>query len=63
MVKIGFSMRFAAAQYSLSPVIARHGNAADIVDEREHACTVLVFATRSTGGLVDLDQVLEIQRT
>ncbi|MDA0182374.1 ABC transporter ATP-binding protein [Solirubrobacter phytolaccae] len=62
VVKIGFSFRFSAGQYSLSPVVARAGNAADIVDEREHAATLLVFATRSTGGLVDLDQVLEIKR-
>jgi ABC-type polysaccharide/polyol phosphate transport system ATPase subunit len=63
VVKIGFSMRFAAGQYSLSPMIAREGNAVDVVDEREHATTLLVFATRNTGGLVDLDQVLEIQRS
>ncbi|MDA0171530.1 ABC transporter ATP-binding protein [Solirubrobacter taibaiensis] len=62
VVKIGFSFRFTAGQYSLSPVIARNGNAADVVDEREHAATLLVSATRSTGGLVDLDQVMEIKR-
>jgi ABC-type multidrug transport system ATPase subunit len=62
VVKIGFSFRFSAGQYSLSPVIARAGNAADVVDEREHAATLLVTATRSTGGLVDLDQVIEVRR-
>jgi hypothetical protein len=62
VVKIGFSFRFTAGQYSLTPVVARARNAADVVDEREHATTLLVTATRSTGGLVDLDQVMEIRR-
>jgi ABC-type polysaccharide/polyol phosphate transport system ATPase subunit len=62
IVRIGFSMRFAAGQYSLSPVIARAGNMADIVDERLHLSTLLVHATRGTGGMVDLDQVLTLHR-
>jgi ABC-type polysaccharide/polyol phosphate transport system ATPase subunit len=62
-VRFGFSFRFAPGQYSLSPVIAREGNGADVIDEREHAATLLVSSTRHTGGLVDLEQVMEIERT
>lgn len=61
-VRIGFPMRFRAGQYTLSPVIARQGSGADIVDERENLASVLVHSTRSTGGIVDLEQVLEIRR-
>jgi ABC-type proline/glycine betaine transport system ATPase subunit len=63
VVRITFQMRFAAGQYSLSPFITQAANMADVVDEREHAATVLVHSTRSTGGMVDLDQLLEIRRT
>jgi ABC-type polysaccharide/polyol phosphate transport system ATPase subunit len=62
IVRIGFVMRFAAGQYSVSPVIARSGSGADVVDERDNLATLLVHATRSTGGLVDLEQVMEITR-
>lgn len=61
-VRIGFPMRFRAGQYTLSPVMARQGSGADIVDERENLASVLVHSTRSTGGIVDLEQVLEIRR-
>ena len=63
VVRIGFPMRFAAGQYTLSPLIAREGNAADVVDEREHLASLIVHAVRSTGGVVDLEQVLTIHRS
>jgi ABC-type polysaccharide/polyol phosphate transport system ATPase subunit len=62
IVRIGFVWRMAAGQYTLSPVIARKGSGADIIDERENLATVIVHATRSTGGLVDLEQVMTITR-
>ena len=63
IVRIGFVMRFSAGQYSVSPVIARSGSGADVIDERDNLATLLVHSTRSTGGLVDLDQVLTIHRS
>ena len=62
-VRIGFPMRFGAGQYTLSPVIARQGSGADLIDERENLATLLVHSTIATGGLVDLEQVLEIHRS
>jgi ABC-type polysaccharide/polyol phosphate transport system ATPase subunit len=62
-VKIGFPMRFAGGQYTLSPVVAREDRPADVVDEREHLASLIVHAVRSTGGLVDLDQVMVIDRS
>jgi ABC-type polysaccharide/polyol phosphate transport system ATPase subunit len=61
-VRTGFWMRLTASRYALSPQVARAGAGSDVLDMREDLVTVLVHATRSTGGVVDLEQVFEVER-
>ena len=61
-VRIGFTMRLAASLYSLSPWLARSGAGHDVLDAREDLTSLLVHSTRSTGGVVDLEQVFEFRR-
>jgi ABC-type polysaccharide/polyol phosphate transport system ATPase subunit len=62
VVRTGFSMRLAGNRYTLSPSVARAGGGQDIVDVREDITSLLVHSTRFTGGMVDLEQVFEVQR-
>ena len=62
VARTGFEMRLAGNRYTLSPSIARSGAGADIVDIREDVAVLLVHSARITGGLVDLQQVFEVQR-
>ena len=60
--RIGFPMRLAGNRYTLSPYVARSGAGRDVLDAREDMTSLLVHSTRITGGVVDLEQVLEIRR-
>jgi ABC-type polysaccharide/polyol phosphate transport system ATPase subunit len=62
VVKIGFSMRLAASRYTLSPSVARAGAGEAVLDVREDLTSLIVHATRSTGGVVDLEQVFNLER-
>jgi ABC-type polysaccharide/polyol phosphate transport system ATPase subunit len=62
IARTGFEMRLAGNRYTLSPSVARAGAGADIVDIREDVAVLLVHSPRITGGLVDLQQVFEVQR-
>jgi ABC-type polysaccharide/polyol phosphate transport system ATPase subunit len=59
-VRIGFPMRLAGSRYTLSPSVARPGAGHDVLDVREDLTSLIVHATRSTGGVVDLEQVFEV---
>ena len=60
-MRIGFAMRLAGNRYTLSPSVAREGAGTDIVDIREDIVSLLVHTTRSSGGVVDLEQVFELE--
>jgi ABC-type polysaccharide/polyol phosphate transport system ATPase subunit len=62
VIRTGFAMRLSGNRYTLSPSVARAGTGQDVVDVREDLATLLVHATRVTGGVVDLEQVFDIQR-
>ena len=62
VVRTGFAMRLAGNRYTLSPSVARAGTGMDVVDVREDLATLLVHSTRVTGGVVDLEQVFDLQR-
>ena len=54
-------MRLAGNRYTLSPVGRPRGRGADVVDVREDLASLLVHATRTTGGVVDLEQVFDLE--
>ncbi len=62
VVRVGFPMRLAGNRYRLSPSVARSGSGADIVDVREDFVSMLVHSTRTSGGVVDLEQVFDVRR-
>jgi hypothetical protein len=57
-----FIMRLAAGRYTLSPSVASPGSGSDVLDAREDMAGLLVHSSRHTGGVVDLEQVFEVQR-
>jgi Wzt C-terminal domain len=62
VVRTGFPMQLAMSRYALSPYVARSGAGHDLLDAREDMVSLHVHSTRSTGGVVDLEQVFEIRR-
>ena len=62
VVRVGFPVRLAGNRYTLSPSVARAGSGADVVDVREDLVSMLVHTTRTSGGLVDLEQVFDLRR-
>jgi ABC-type polysaccharide/polyol phosphate transport system ATPase subunit len=62
VLRVGFQMRLAGNRYTLSPSVARAGAGHDVVDVREDLVSVLVHTTRTTGGVVDLEQVFDLRR-
>ena len=62
VLRVGFHMRLAGNRYTLSPSVARAGAGQDVVDVREDLASVLVHTTRTTGGVVDLEQVFDLRR-
>jgi ABC-type polysaccharide/polyol phosphate transport system ATPase subunit len=62
VLRVGFPMRLAGNRYTLSPSVARAGSGQDVVDIREDLVSMLVHTTRSSGGVVDLEQVFDLRR-
>jgi ABC-type polysaccharide/polyol phosphate transport system ATPase subunit len=62
VVRVGFPMRLAQSRYTVSPLVARAGAGQDVIDVREDLASLIVHSTRFTGGVVDLEQVFEVQR-
>jgi len=54
--------RFAPSQYKLTPSVARAGGGVDAIDMREDLSSVMLHATQTTGGLLDPEHTLEVQR-
>jgi ABC-type polysaccharide/polyol phosphate transport system ATPase subunit len=52
----------APSRYALTPMIARAGGGADVIDEREDVASLVVHGTRPTGGIVDLPYEFELTR-
>jgi ABC-type polysaccharide/polyol phosphate transport system ATPase subunit len=62
VVRVGFPMRLAGNRYTLSPSVARAGSGQDVVDVREDLVSMLVHTTRTSGGMVDFEQVFDLRR-
>jgi ABC-type polysaccharide/polyol phosphate transport system ATPase subunit len=61
-VRIGFENYLGPGRYRLTAAITRNGIGADAYDLREGMATLLVHATHSGGGAVDLPNRFEITR-
>jgi ABC-type multidrug transport system ATPase subunit len=61
-VRIGLDTWFAPSRYLLTPSVARAGSGADALDLREDLVSLVVHASRSTGGLIDPPHTLEVER-
>ena len=61
-VKVGLEHRFAPSQYKLTPSVARPGGGADALDMREDVASVMLHATKATGGLLDPEHTFEVVR-
>ena len=61
-IRIGFAMRLAPSRYTLSPSVSAAGTGEDVLDLREDMATLIVHSTRHTGGVVDPEQVIELER-
>ena len=57
-----FDNRLGPGRYELSFKLARRGSGEDIIDRWERVLSVVVIASRSAGGLVDLPHELTIER-
>jgi ABC-type polysaccharide/polyol phosphate transport system ATPase subunit len=53
---------FAPSHYQLTPSVARAGAGADALDVREDLASLMIHATRMTGGVVDPPHTIEIRR-
>ena len=60
---VAFDNRLGPGRYQLSFQMARRGGGADIIDRWERVTSVIVMASRSAGGLVDLPCEMTLQRT
>jgi len=61
-VRVGLEHRFAPSQYKLTPSVARAGGGADALDMREDLASVMLHATKATGGLLDPEHSFEVIR-
>jgi hypothetical protein len=61
VARTGFALRIAGNRYTLTPSVARRGSGGDLVDTRRDLATLLVHSSRITGGVVDLEQVFDVQ--
>jgi ABC-type polysaccharide/polyol phosphate transport system ATPase subunit len=61
-VKVRFENWLAPNRYTVSPSVARHGSGADVVDLREDLASVVVHATRVTGGIADVPHDFRVER-
>jgi ABC-type polysaccharide/polyol phosphate transport system ATPase subunit len=61
-MRVGLDAWFGPSRYRATPSIARPGSGASVLDLREDLASLIVHATRVTGGLVDPPHSLEIER-
>jgi Wzt C-terminal domain len=60
---VAFDNVLAPGRYDLSVLLAHRGSGTDIIDRYERGATVVVAATTTTGGLVDLPHEVRLERT
>jgi ABC-type polysaccharide/polyol phosphate transport system ATPase subunit len=53
---------FAPSRYRATPSVARPGSGASTLDVREDLASVIVHATRTSGGLIDPPHTFEVER-
>jgi ABC-type polysaccharide/polyol phosphate transport system ATPase subunit len=63
IVRVALPMWFAPSLYKLTPSVARAGGGANALDIREDLTSLLVHATRSTGGIADPPHTLVVARS
>jgi ABC-type polysaccharide/polyol phosphate transport system ATPase subunit len=61
-IRFGFFMRLTASRYTLSPSVSAAGTGEDVLDRRDDLAVLLVHSSRRTGGVVDPEQVIELER-
>jgi ABC-type polysaccharide/polyol phosphate transport system ATPase subunit len=52
----------APGRYDLTPTVSRRGGGADVLDVREDLAALMVHGTASSGGVVEIPHVLELDR-
>jgi ABC-2 type transport system ATP-binding protein len=62
VVRVEFDNWLAPSRYTATPSIARAGGGADVFDVREDLASLIVHATRVSGGVADLPHGFEIER-
>jgi ABC-type polysaccharide/polyol phosphate transport system ATPase subunit len=62
VARFAFENRLAPSRYSLTASVGRRGVAHDFYGEAEDICTLIVQASRLTGGVVDLPYETEVER-
>jgi len=62
LVRVSFDNVLGAGRYELSVLLAHRGSGTDIIDRWERQVSVVVAATASAGGLVDLPHEISIER-
>jgi ABC-2 type transport system ATP-binding protein len=61
-VRVGLDGWLAPSHYKLTPSVARAGGGADALDVREDLASLMIHATRVTGGVVDPPHTIDIRR-
>jgi hypothetical protein len=62
LFSVTFDNVLAPGRYGLSVLLAHRGNGADVIDRWERRVSVVVAATASSGGLVDLPHEISLER-
>lgn len=62
-VRVRFDNWLAPTRYTLTPSVARAGIGADALDLRKDLTSLIVHATRVTGGVVDIPHTFEVRHT
>jgi hypothetical protein len=50
-------------RYDFTPTVARAGNGADVIDQREDLASVIVHGTRQSGGAIEIPHTLKVVRS
>jgi ABC-type polysaccharide/polyol phosphate transport system ATPase subunit len=61
-VRAAFEAWLAPSRYRVTPSVARAGSGASMLDLREDLASVILHATRVTGGLIDPPHSLDVER-
>jgi ABC-type polysaccharide/polyol phosphate transport system ATPase subunit len=61
-VRVAFKAWLAHSRYRATPSVARAGSGASLLDLREDLASVILHATRVTGGLVDPPHSMDVER-